>query len=360
LTVAEAPRPRPLAGLPALVAFAAVFAGLLAAVFPTDREYAELASSSAPDSYALAYLQALTRANADDVHLRLQYVRQLASLGRFDQALAALDPTLRDPSIISETRNLRLDLHLSRARALPPGSSERARAFDEVVRDAEELLGIALPPERLRALASLALELEKPALGARFYRKLADAVPAEKAANLALAGKWLRAAGDGRGAAATFVEAAAAERDPAASRADSFAALDALEADDQVCQAADLGATFVRAHGSDVEVLVRVVELATACGQVAVARDLGRRLLELSTDDDDLAFAQARRELAAGDVHAALAIIHKLVLRHPADLGLREVEGRVAEWAGQPDLALGDWLFLLGHGPGGSKRFSLK
>jgi len=44
---------------------------------PTGKEYADLTSVTTPDRYSIAYLDVLTRANPEEIELRLVYVKQL-------------------------------------------------------------------------------------------------------------------------------------------------------------------------------------------------------------------------------------------------------------------------------------------
>jgi hypothetical protein len=359
LSAAERSR---LASGPQILAFAAVFAALLALVFPTDKEFAQLASLPTADAYSVAYLQALTRANRDDAHLRIAYVKELAMLGRYDQALVAVAPAIANNDTAEVAKNLRFDLLLARARSLPPDGEERARAFEDVARELPEITGLQQPWARLEMLARTALALERPGLAATVLMRLAEMAPkAERAAHLAEAGRWFRAAGDGKRAALAYTRAANAEADDARAREDALAAIATLEADDLPCDAGSQASGYVGRWPQDAQILRRAVALASACGRTTEARDLGRALLALvGDDDDDELFAQVRRELHARDPRTALVLVQKLVHRHPGDANLRELEGHVAEWAGRPELALDDWLYLLGHPAQASGRFRLR
>lgn len=333
--------------LPLIAGFAFSLGAVLAAVLPTRREYAQLADDQPPDAYSLAYLHVLTRAKPDDEHLRITYVRHLAKLGLFDDALQALGKP-RD----IEAEGLRLDLLLARARALPEPSDERRAAFEAVAVQLQAVARLPVSLDRLQALASLALELERPRLAAELLLRAGAVDSPRRAALLADAARWLRASGDGVRAAQTYQRAAEIERDADRARAYALAAIDALEAEDRVADAADLVTKLVAAEPNDVALLARAAALSSACNRVVAARDYGRRIVALSPDRDaeDVVTGQLRRELAAGDVRSALPLVQSLVRRHPNDPRLRELQAHVAEWAGRPDLALGDWLWLLGHG----------
>jgi len=350
----KAKRDRPsLAGVRLLTEFAFVLGAGLAAVFPTRQQYAEFADDESPNAYSIAYLHVLTRADPADMHLHLLYARHLKALGRFDDALLAVSPVLTDPALGADARDLRFELLLARARAIPEGDPGRAIAFHTV---ADELAKMAELPENKDELvhfAGLAVELDEPLLAAKYFARAAESDHARRSEYLAAAGKWQRAGGDGVGAADAYKRAAESERSPELARQDRMLALDALLAADRVGDACDLAIAFSKAAPGDVGALSRAVTLASAANRVQLARDLGRTLLATDPENGEWLLGQATRELAAGDPAAALPLIVKLRAQHPNDPKLRELEAHVAEWSGKPEMALDDWLWLLEHGYSG-------
>jgi polysaccharide biosynthesis protein PelB len=337
-----------LAGWPMLTAFSFVLVSLLALVFPTGSEYAALTSETKPDAYSIAYLEVLTRANPNELELRIVYAKQLAALGRFDDALAALERVIRDPRLGADARQLAFDFRLARARAIPEGDPRRNERFREVHALLGELVAIPRTIPRSLALAELALSLDDPKLAVVFYDDLASRDSAHRAEHLATAGRWLVAAGDNVSAAARY---RAAHDATAGANQMEYAALavSAIEASDDVRAAADLADAFVAAHPSDPKMLALAARLATACGRAAAARALGRRLLATRPDDETFLRDQTQRELAVTDVHAALELLNRLVARHPNEYALRLQRARVAEWARDLDTAEKDLLWLVAH-----------
>lgn len=342
-----------LAGPRLLIEFAFVLGAGLAAVFPTRQQYAEFANDESPNAYSLAYLHVLTRADPNDMPLHLIYARHLKALGQIDEALAAVEPVLSDPLLAADARDLRLQLLLTRARAIPEGDPGRAIAFHAVAAELTRMAELPENKEQLVYFAHLAVDLDEEALAAKYFMRAADADPSHKAQYLAEAGKWLRAVGDGDGSADAYQRAAAAERDPVQSREYKTLAIDALLADDKGGAACDLAMDYVAAAPDDAAMLERAVVLAAAANRVQLARDLGRKLLAMDPENEERILAQANRELAAGDPAAALPLLTKLRERHPSDRKLRELEAHVAEWAGKPEMALDDWLWLLQNGYSG-------
>jgi tetratricopeptide (TPR) repeat protein len=337
-----------LAGGPMLVGIGLAFGALLAAVLPTRGEYARSLERPS-DARSIPYLRALTRASGGDEPIKLLYVRRLRSLGRFDAALEALGPETAG-AVDAPTANLRFDLLLARARAEPEGSAARERAFAAVAGALERLRSVPETAPRLRELSNVALELEQPRLAAEYLLAVASLTAAgDRAPTLAEAGRWFRASHDDARAVDCFEQAADAAPDATKACAYAGSAIDALEAQERVDAAAELATSYAGRCPEDDALLARATLLAAAANHPTEARDLGRRLIAHRADDDDLQ-AQARRELAAEDPRGALAVIARLVVRHPEDAHLRQVEARVAEWAGNPALALGDWLWLFGRG----------
>ena len=340
------------AGAPTLLGLAFVMGVVLTVVFPSGREFAELTGKQRVDAYSLAYLRVLTRAKRDDPNLRIVQARQLGEIGHWNEALEALEGVTFDRATSDAAGSLRLALILSRARALPEGSSERSAAFEAVRRELHEASGRAWPAPRAHELGRLALELEEPALGARYFiaASAVEADPSARGAALAEAGRWLRAAGDERAASEAFLRAAETTTDDAQKLRYVLAGADALEALARPCEAADL----VRAHAAashDVALVVRAAALSTSCGNARDAQMLGRHVLELVPDEETHVRAQVRRELGAGDPRSALVLLERLVKQHPRDRELRLMTARVAEWSGAPQTALEQWMFLVANAP---------
>jgi hypothetical protein len=342
----EAPR---LAGLPLLVTFAIVLVALLALVFPTGSEYAAFTSETRPDAYSIAYLEVLTRANPKELDLRLVYARQLAALGRHDDAFAAVSPVLEDARLGPDAKHFALDVALARARAIPEGDPRREAAFADVHARLRELLAIPRAIARGEELAKLALELDDQSLAADFYLDLAARQPDQSARHLANAARWMRAAGDNARAAEHYRFAHNAATTTAEKTEYAVLAVASLEAQDRVPAAADLAAEYVTIHPDEPRILATAARLATACSRALPARDLGRRLLAMSPDDETAIREQVTRELAANDAKASLALLNKLVAKHPDEYALRYQRARVAEWAGNLDIAEADLMWLVAH-----------
>jgi len=353
-----------LAGYRGLIGFAVVLTSMLALVFPTGKEYADLTSVTTPDRYSIAYLDVLTRANPEEIELRLVYVKQLGVLGRFAKAITLLEPALVDPRYEVTAKNMRFDLRLAQARSIPEDDPLRRETFALALRDLEALLPLSHDAPRVRELAKVALELERPGLASEFLLRLANqSDEKERPAILAEAAHWLRASGDGRRAAVNYDKASALAPDPMVGRAYGLASIAALEAEDAVPEAADRAAEYAAKYPGDAELLMRATALATACSRQLVARDLGRRVLALSPEDqisDAFLREQSKRELGLSDPHSALKLLKRLVARHPNDIDLREAEAYVAEWAGEPRLALRDWLYVMKHGRGQTWRGGIR
>jgi len=339
------------AGAPTLLGLAFVMGVVLTVVFPSGREFAELTGKQRVDAYSLAYLTVLTRAKRDDPNLRIVQARQLGEIGRWSEALAALEGVTFDRATSDAAGSLRLALVLSRARALPEGTDERVAAFELVRRELHEASGRSWPAPRAYELGRLALELEEPALGARYFiaASKVETDASSRAAALAEAGRWLRAAGDERAASESFLRAAETTTDPAEKLRYVLAGADALEALARPCEAADIVRPYA-ATSSEVAVVVRAAALSTSCGNARDAQLLGRHVLELAPDDEVHVREQVRRELGAGDPRSALVLLEKLVKKHPRDGELRLSTARAAEWSGAPQIALEQWMFLVANG----------
>jgi polysaccharide biosynthesis protein PelB len=256
---------------------------------------------------------------------------------------------LSDRTLGDEAMDFKLEVLLSKARAIAEGDPARKAAFHDVALALEQMASKPERRDKLSDYAKMALELEEPAVAARFYTKAADGDGPHKTDHLELAGKWFRAANDNAAAAETYERAANATQDPERSEQLALTALDCLEGANRVEDAYRAARRYTTRY-ADRRMEQRTIALASASGHVIDARDLGRTMLESTPNDLAVIEAQARRELWAGDPSLALPLIQRARALAPDDVGLRELEAHVAEWSGRPELALDDWLWLLTHG----------
>ena len=349
LSLGSVTEPRPLASVPMLLFFAAGVVALIAAVFPTRSEYASLAEVAQPDQYSLAYLKVLTRANPEDTELRLLYVRQLATLGRWDEALSVLAPAFDAPARREDARQLRFEITLARARSLPEPSAARRAAFEDVAALIPDLLHRDVGLTQLREIAAVALAVGKPALAAEIHARIAGLLPeGERHAARSLAARWYLAAGNPVAAARYYAWASSSAVTVADAKAYALRELAALEQKD-VELAADRSVAYAKKWWDDKAIVERATRLATSCDRPRTARDFGRRLVEIGPVDEPLLRDQAKRELAAGDSKAALVIVEGLLAKHPNECALHEARAILSEWAGNADAALDEWLWLAGQ-----------
>ena len=340
-----------LAGIPTLVAFAAALVGLIAIVFPSGEQYASLTNVRGPDRYSIAYLEVLTRANPKEVELRLLYVRQLAQLGQFEEALRQLEPVLKAKEHDAEVKNLLFDILLARGRALASNDPKRRDIFARISSLLDDLLLVHQNVPRLCELAQVALALERPKLAAEYWILAAQNGDAqEQAKRFAEAARWLRASGEELRSAQYYRKASEVESDPKRRRDWAGLAIDSLESENKIEEASDLAIVYANQFSDDVDIVSRAARLATACSRHEEARDWGRRLIAISPESDAILEAQVSRELAAKDLQMALHWAHRLVQRNPNSVAFRESEAHIAEWAGKFDWALQDWLWLVKRG----------
>ncbi len=341
-------RPDPvLAGAPMLIGFAFMMGIVITVVFPSGREYAEVTSKQKVDAYSIAYLSVVTRADPKDSHLRMVYVRQLAHLGRWDDALKVLDEDPTPAKTSPEANDLRMELILSRARSIPESDPEARTVAFAAVHEELRRLAAAPPKGRARELAKLALELEDPRLAASFFEHAGNEESDPNA--LAEAGRWYRASGEGARAGECLRRAGERAQTPEEKMAFIIAAASAVEETEGACAAWKM-LEPTAAQSNDLDFLRRATETARRCARPQDAKLLGRRILSQKKDDEEEIKAQIRRELEAGDSPGALALLRSLLAKHPNDLRIREATARVAEWAGQPAIALEQWLFLFEAG----------
>jgi predicted Zn-dependent protease len=325
-------------------------------VYPGRDAFIDDALAERPDDVALAYLRLAREHRPEDDAARVIHARALHKLGRVDEALEVLEPALeRGGGPPLDARLLALELRwvihhrrIAEGDAVP---SEPAEVPAHVSAEIRALAGAELGDLALERLFRLSLEIGEPALAARLAERLARAIPAAAEPWLAAAGRWHLAAGDPRAAAERLLDAARAAADPETSRRRGLEALDALAAADDALRAAEAAEDLMRRYPDDVEVLERGLHFARARGDASRAAAIGRRVVGGRPRDGALIARQIALDLEAGEVGAALELCLRRVALEPEDRGARVELARVAEWAGEPRLALEAWAWLARRHP---------
>ena len=370
----------------------AVFTVVVAAVFvlmvPNPTLERRAIESRRGDLLTVSYLANLLRTDPDDPELRFALARQQLARNETDAARATLRPLLD-----STDPRLRADSHwrdwLSYREAwsrLPDTSPLRPALHKAMIKRLHELAAEPWPEEMTVRIAADAFALGERQIGTGLIKALARRPGASFDAGwYAESARTVLDAGDYRGAAALYLVARQRATGLAARRQHYLAALHALQAGNLLDEAIATAERELGDLADDTETLYAVVVLARACNRPDVADRLARRMLRLSLLDQ-----LRRRQLAeagldggllatAGTAAAAPAgapgtlglpfderiyslaydaflgnrnladafrVADSAVRQRPDDLAWRERLAKVAEWHGQPRIALDQWLLL--------------
>ncbi len=309
---------------------AAISVAGLILVFPGRRFVEQLAEAEHPDDLSLNYLAETARRAPDDTSAQLAYAKQLHRAGRHDETTNVLSTVDNGPDD-EQARVQMLRFRAKHATAALPNTAER---FAMLARDPWT------SPEDLEWLAATALEGGYAGTAAKIFERLAARDVSRRALHLERASRWYRAAGRGGDAARVF-ETLAYE----ASDAGTFAryaerAIGALREADRGDEALARARSYLDDCPLETTLLATVATLATAENEPELARDLGRRLLELSSTSPDLLRDQVQRELALADLEGAAEYARQLMEREPDDVEARWAHTEILVWAGRSHEAL--------------------
>jgi len=311
-----------------------------------------LAAEAAVDAVQIAFLRARVDANPGDHEARLELARALAVSGQPEQARALLDPlrTL-DPAVAARAESLALQLDWQLYNAAPVDTPRRARHLQSLRDGLRRALRRDLPMMDFAQLADLALQLERPALAAKFYAELAQREPQREAAWLARSARWMLGSGRPLAAAENYARAAVARS--AGKRSGEYAlnALDSALASGDPYKAFAMAERLLAALPGMAPLRLRAVQVAESVGEHGRALDWLAALSVLPDASDHVLQRQRDLALAAGELSLASTAAVRLLQRHPEDRALRAELARLHEWRGEFRLALGHWRALaLGDG----------
>jgi thioredoxin-like negative regulator of GroEL len=339
-------------------------AGLVVAIgtvlfllYPQQRLEEQLRQNPQVDEVSLQYMRSLLTTQPSNPALRLQLARAYAQTGKYAEALKTLNRLYtnaqadwREAGYLAQ-----LDILQKMTFATPPGSPQRARRLAELRR----AMRLAEPHiyriEALRSLVRSAESTGETELAERVLSQLVRSSP--QLEDLAHAAR--RALGNQHYLVSAQYSWRAMQlaRLPAERMRYLLQSLDTL-------QAGGLGAlaiTWVKQlppSARDVPMLhYRLIKLALASGQPAQAAEFARALVGFDSRVQPR-FIPAYYELAYSaflgnrDLPDALRLSQLAVAASPASPASaiwRERLAHVAEWSGQPQIALIQWRWLATH-----------
>ena len=369
-----------------LAAFAVVVGIVFALMVPNPTLERRAIESRRGDLLTVAYLTNLLRTDPDDPALRFALARQQIARNETEAARATLRPLLDSPD-----PGLRADSHwrdwLSYREAwsrLDEDSPLRPALRQAMIRRLHELARENWPDDMLVRIASEAFTLGERDLGARTVKALAGRSTSRFDAGwYAESARSLREVGDYRGSAELYLMARQRATSLTARRQHYLAALHTLQAGNLLDEAIATAERELGDLADDTETLYAVVVLARACNRPDVADRLARRMLRLSlleqmrrwqlasagldgailptadaapgtppTGAPALPFDERIYSLAYDafignrNLADAYRVAESAVRQRPDDLAWRERFAKVAEWHGQPRVALDQWLQL--------------
>lgn len=342
--------------LPMLLAVVLGIGGVLFALFPSEQRLKEIASKRKADALSIAYLQLLKRTHPGDATIRYALVSNLASTGKWDEARKIVQPFLNHPGNEGITARLAMiDIDWSMLNATPASNPDRTRISTTLAAQIEKLADEPLQPSALAHLAEISRALSQPKLTTLLYQKLAEAEPAKRQYWLEQAARGFLESGAPLQAAREYEAIAAKnQNNPPVQRKYLLLAIDAYLAANNGKAALKLAETATARFGNDREFMQRTVAIALSQNNPARAQQLGRQLLALAPDDPVLLDQQITVELAAKDLPAALALAQHLVALAP-DNSRRTRLAQIAEWSGQPAIALDQWALMARLKPTGEE-----
>ncbi len=315
--------------------------------------------ASQPSELSVRHLRALVVANPDDQYLQLQLARALFAAGDVEGAARTLAPIRRAPGTIGYgARELAVTLEVTRFHALTGPSKQGEKQDDKEREEARErVLGAVharvedpMDVAALEELAKIALEMEAPRLAGEIYERVAREDAVKRGEWLASAARWHRAAGDEGRAARLYATATKVTPAPARRLELGLLSVDSSARAGDPRLAHSLAERLLREFPDNPAVLERAVRFASASGDVNRARDVGRTFVSsFALNDPEAVARQVERELASGELTAALTWLRRLAELRPNDVSVHTRMEQVAEWSGDPKYALREYRWLATH-----------
>ena len=348
-------RPRLISTI-SLAGFALAVSIVLVLLYPQQRLAEQTRKNLKIDEASLQYIKNLLATEPNNHELRLQLSKSYAAAGQYENALATLQPLYTNPQakLREEAWLLKLDILLKIAYSATPGSADRKQKMEQflgVIRSSESRFTSAHSIRKFITLAEKGTESQiAESVATRLMLTSDDPEDLDKAARLALAnGRYLESA-------KLTWRARQLARDSAQKLIYLKRTLSTLQAGG----IGHIGLSWVRqlpeAEWKNVDVLFDLTKLALASNQPADAADFAARLVGFNqADSHNDRFNTAHYELAYAAFMAHQDLPHSLKLaqiavsEEPNNIIWQERLAHIAEWSGQPKLAIVHWRWLAMH-----------
>jgi hypothetical protein len=335
--------------LAAVITGVAGIAAVMISLQSSEKELVDLAEHGHNSALSAAYLQLLSRAKPSDPALGIMLSRNLARAERWDDARAALAPWLSQLGANGErARTELIEIDWSHLQSMAPTDARRGGLRDQLAVAIERLASSALPRPTAARLAHICSTFPDLRLHALLLRQIAGGESPSHARDQAA--RSLLASGKVREAALAYRDIAnTAGITHALSRRYTMLSLDTFIAADDGAGALEFSNSVLNRFGNDGAFINRVVGIALAQHDMALARQLGKAWLAQAPRDPERIDKLLAIELATGELAPALILAQRLVDLVPSTHN-RMVLAHVAEWNGQPRQALLEWMPLAKSG----------
>lgn len=326
----------------ALLLVVALIGALLVLTYTGEDVF--MPSEKQPDAVSISYAELLLEAHPDDTSLRFKLIEQLVGLGDLARARSHVFK-LGEPESDS-VRFFLAELAVLEAQAAPEGIAPPALHALREQLSAVERASISI--EQLSRLARYALALGDPALAAHAYGDLAIRDEAQREHWLIESAQAHLGAGETLAAARIFTDLLASTESPVERREYLAKAFSAMLAADQSEQAAELiQRNLELMSAADGDLFGMAARAGIGSHRYDLAMETVARWRRLKPDDASAVNADLQLRLAAGQLEQAWAAGQDLSALGPLDAGNLELMGKLGEWTGRTNEALGFWLRLV-------------
>lgn len=355
LTVASPQRPRLISPL-TLAGLAMSVSIVLVLLYPQQRLSDQIRKDITVDEISLQYIKNLLATEPLNHDLRLQLAQAYASIGQYTNAFATLEPLYTNSQAHwrEEATLVKLGILLQLVFAEVPGTPARQQKmmqFSQELHASEALFSDPAILSRLARLAESGGELKlAEILGARLLLTSKNPLDFEDAARRALAnGRYLESA-------QLIWRARQLSQNAGQKIVYLKLALSTLQAGGIGHIGLDWIQQLPESDWRSIDALYQLTKLALASNKPAAAAFYAEKLVGLGySPSDQPRFNADHYELAYTaflgnqDLTHALQLAQNAISQEPDNIIWHERLAHVAEWSGQPKLAIVQWRWLAMH-----------
>jgi len=335
--------------IPVVILLGFIIVVLLVLLFPSQSTFEDQRYIKKPDQLSIAYLKTIYKLRPNNIKLRLILAQQYVSISKWQEAQKLIDEFI---VINSENKAqvdfIKVQIYKVKYEYMKQNNPKR----QQVLRKAREILKYIdikqLDKHTLSLLANVALGINRPAVAAKIYKRLAETDINNSTKWWAKAGKWARASGQPKLASLYYLNAyQSSDTEKDGETYAGFFVISSLESKQYELAIKSLKKYLVE-FPDNKYFLETIVSAYSLLGNMKKAAQWNKKLwLKHGQNSEEITLRQINLEMSITHLVHAREYAVRLVAINKSNRNYRRRLAQLYEWTSQPINAQKEWEKLV-------------